>query len=80
VYTAGITGRCTTALLLRHRKRPAPGVQSGEEVEGFNKDYDSSINAGLVLPPGVYHFAFNATSEEELPAEDSDKASRGVDR
>ena len=42
------------------------GFMSGEEVEGFNQDYDSGINRGLGLPHGVYHFAFNATSEDEL--------------
>jgi catechol 2,3-dioxygenase-like lactoylglutathione lyase family enzyme len=42
------------------------GFMSGEEVEGFRRDYDSGINAGLGLPHGVYHFAFNASSEEEL--------------
>ena len=31
------------------------GFMSGEDVEGFNKDFDSGINAGLGLPPGVYH-------------------------
>lgn len=44
------------------------GFMSGEEVDGFSKDYDSGINRGLGLPHGVYHFAFNATSEEELEA------------
>lgn len=44
------------------------GFMSGEEVEGFNRDYDPGINAGLGLPHGVYHFAFNASSEAELEA------------
>jgi catechol 2,3-dioxygenase-like lactoylglutathione lyase family enzyme len=44
------------------------GFMSGEEVEGFNQEYDSGINRGLGLPHGVYHFAFNATSEDELEA------------
>jgi len=44
------------------------GFMSGEDVEGFSGDYDSGINRGLGLPHGVYHFAFNAASEEELEA------------
>jgi catechol 2,3-dioxygenase-like lactoylglutathione lyase family enzyme len=44
------------------------GFMSGEDVEGFSKEFDSGINRGLGLPHGVYHFAFNATSEEELEA------------
>ena len=44
------------------------GFMSGEEVEGFNRDYDPGINRGLGLPHGVYHFAFNAASEQELAA------------
>ena len=42
------------------------GFMSGEAVDGFNKDYDAGINRGLGLPHGVYHFAFNASSEAEL--------------
>jgi catechol 2,3-dioxygenase-like lactoylglutathione lyase family enzyme len=44
------------------------GFMSGEEVEGFSKEFDAGINRGLGLPHGVYHFAFNASSEQELEA------------
>ena len=44
------------------------GFMSGEDVEGFSKEFDSGINRGLGLPHGVYHFAFNAASEAELEA------------
>jgi len=44
------------------------GFMSGEDVEGFSKDFDAGINRGLGLPHGVYHFAFNAGSEAELEA------------
>jgi catechol 2,3-dioxygenase-like lactoylglutathione lyase family enzyme len=42
------------------------GFMSGEDVSGFPKDFDSSINQGLGLPPGVYHFAFDAETENDL--------------
>jgi len=42
------------------------GFMSGEDVSGFNKDFDPGINKGLGLPPGVYHFAFDAESESDL--------------
>jgi len=54
------------------------GFMSGESVEGFSKDYDSSINRGLGLPHGVYHFAFNATSEDELEQVKKHLESNGV--
>jgi catechol 2,3-dioxygenase-like lactoylglutathione lyase family enzyme len=44
------------------------GFMSGEEVDGYPKDFDSGINRGLGLMPGVYHFAFNADSPETLDA------------
>ena len=44
------------------------GFMSGENVEGYPKDFDSGINKGLGLMPGVYHFAFNADSIETLAA------------
>jgi glyoxylase I family protein len=44
------------------------GFMSGEEVDGYPKDFDSGINRGLGLMPGVYHFAFNADSLETLDA------------
>lgn len=42
------------------------GFMSGEDVEGFPKDFDAGINRGLGLAQGVYHFAFDAESEEDL--------------
>jgi len=42
------------------------GFMSGEDVRGFPRDFDAGINRGLGLPPGVYHFAFDAESESEL--------------
>jgi catechol 2,3-dioxygenase-like lactoylglutathione lyase family enzyme len=36
-----------------------------EGVPGLDK-WDTSINAGLKVPRGFYHFAFAASSEEEL--------------
>ena len=42
------------------------GFMSGEDVEGYPKDFDSSINKGLGLMQGVYHFAFDADSVETL--------------
>ena len=38
------------------------GFMSGEDVAGYPKDFDSGINKGLGLMPGVYHFAFNSDS------------------
>ena len=39
------------------------GFMSGEDVNGYPKEFDAGINKGLGLPPGVYHFAFDAESE-----------------
>ena len=55
------------------------GFMSGEAVEGFSKDYDSGINRGLGLPHGVYHFAFNAGSEDELEAVKKHLEASGVE-
>ena len=54
------------------------GFMSGEAVDGFNKDYDSGINRGLGLPHGVYHFAFNASSEAELESVKKNLEEEGV--
>jgi catechol 2,3-dioxygenase-like lactoylglutathione lyase family enzyme len=51
---------------------------SGEAVEGFNRDFDPGINRGLGLPHGVYHFAFNASSEDELEAVKQHLEAEGV--
>ncbi|HXZ85039.1 MAG TPA: VOC family protein [Myxococcota bacterium] len=42
------------------------GFMSGEDVRGYPRDFDSGINKGLGLPPGVVHFAFDAESEDDL--------------
>ena len=39
---------------------------SGEDVNGYPKDFDAGINRGLGLAPGVYHVAFDADSEADL--------------
>lgn len=53
------------------------GFMSGEEIEGY-PDFDSDINKGLGLSRGVYHFAFNAESEEELVQIKSKLESKGI--
>ena len=42
------------------------GFMSGEDVNGWPKEFDSGINQGLGLAPGVYHFAFDAETENDL--------------
>ena len=42
------------------------GFMSGEDVNGYPKEFDAGINKGLGLAPGVYHFAFDADSEADL--------------
>jgi catechol 2,3-dioxygenase-like lactoylglutathione lyase family enzyme len=42
------------------------GFMSGEDVNGYPKQFDAGINRGLGLAPGVYHFAFDAASEADL--------------
>ena len=42
------------------------GFMSGEDVHGYPKDFDAGINKGLGLAPGVYHFAFDAETEQDL--------------
>ncbi len=54
------------------------GFMSGEDVEGWPKDFDSGINRGLGLMPGVYHFAFNSDSVEALEATKADLETHGV--
>ncbi len=55
------------------------GFMSGEEVEGWPKDFDSGINRGLGLMPGVYHFAFDADSVEELENTKAQLEQHGID-
>jgi catechol 2,3-dioxygenase-like lactoylglutathione lyase family enzyme len=54
------------------------GFMSGEDVEGYPKDFDAGINAGLGLAQGVYHFAFGAGSEDELVRVKTHLESKGV--
>ena len=54
------------------------GFMSGEEVDGFAKEFDAGINRGLGLPHGVYHFAFDAESENDLLRIQSHLESNGV--
>lgn len=54
------------------------GFMSGEDVEGFPDDFDTGINKGLGLPPGVYHFAFQADSPETLEATKKELLAHGV--
>jgi catechol 2,3-dioxygenase-like lactoylglutathione lyase family enzyme len=51
---------------------------SGEDVDGYPKSFDAGINAGLGLRKGVYHFAFEAGSVEELESAKARLESRGV--
>ena len=52
---------------------------SGEDVEGYPKDFDSGINKGLGLMPGVYHFAFDCDSLESLDATQKRLQDHGVE-
>jgi catechol 2,3-dioxygenase-like lactoylglutathione lyase family enzyme len=54
------------------------GFMSGEDVQGFPNAFDTSINKGLGLPPGVYHFAFDAESESDLERIKHHLVSNGV--
>ena len=54
------------------------GFMSGEDVQGFPNGFDTSINKGLGLPPGVYHFAFDAESESDLERIKHHLVSNGV--
>ena len=54
------------------------GFMSGEDVNGYPKDFDAGINKGLGLKPGVYHFAFDAESESELHRIKAHLESHGV--
>jgi catechol 2,3-dioxygenase-like lactoylglutathione lyase family enzyme len=55
------------------------GFMSGEDVRGFPRDFDAGINSGLGLPPGVYHFAFDAESESDLERIKQHLTSHGVE-
>ncbi|MDP6377842.1 MAG: VOC family protein [Pseudomonadales bacterium] len=51
---------------------------SGEEVEGWPKNFDYGINKGLGLIPGVYRFAFNSGSTQALEATKTRLEAHGV--
>ena len=55
------------------------GFMSGQDVTGFPNDFDSGINKGLGLPPGVYHFAFDAETENDLERIKSHLTSHGIE-
>lgn len=55
------------------------GFMSGEEVEGYPKDFDAGINKGLGLAQGVYHFAFEADSLETLEATKRQLEAHGIE-
>ena len=54
------------------------GFMSGEDVAGWPRDFDSGINRGLGLMPGVYHFAFNSDSLEGLEATKKQLEAHGI--
>jgi glyoxylase I family protein len=54
------------------------GFMSGEDVNGYPKEFDSGINRGLGLAQGVYHFAFDAESEHDLERIKQHLESHGV--
>jgi len=54
------------------------GFMSGQDVQGF-PDFDSGINQGLGLPPGVYHFAFDAETETDLERIKHHLVSNGIE-
>jgi glyoxylase I family protein len=54
------------------------GFMSGEDVNGYPRDFDSGINKGLGLAPGVYHFAFDAETENDLARIQQHLESHGI--
>jgi catechol 2,3-dioxygenase-like lactoylglutathione lyase family enzyme len=55
------------------------GFMSGQDVDGYPKEFDAGINKGLGLMPGVYHFAFDAESESDLERIKHHLVSNGVE-
>ena len=55
------------------------GFMSGEDVNGYPKDFDAGINKGLGLMPGVYHFAFDAETENDLERIKQHLVTNGID-
>jgi len=51
---------------------------SGEDAPAFPAEFDTGINRGLGLPDGVYHFAFEAGSADELEAKRQRLVEKGV--
>jgi catechol 2,3-dioxygenase-like lactoylglutathione lyase family enzyme len=48
-------------------------------VPGISEAFDTSINAALGLPRGMYHYSFKSPSLEALEARRQDLTNRGVD-
>jgi catechol 2,3-dioxygenase-like lactoylglutathione lyase family enzyme len=48
------------------------------EVPGVPSDYDTSINRGLGLPNGTFHFAFRCADEPSLQSRRQELIERGV--
>ena len=55
------------------------GFMSGEDISGYPREFDSGINRGLGLAPGVYHFAFDAETENDLERIKQHLISHGVE-
>ncbi|HEY8122094.1 MAG TPA: VOC family protein [Myxococcota bacterium] len=55
------------------------GFMSGEDVRGYPTEFDAGINKGLGLAPGVYHFAFDAETENDLERIKQHLVSHGVE-
>jgi catechol 2,3-dioxygenase-like lactoylglutathione lyase family enzyme len=55
------------------------GFMSGEDVNGYPKEFDAGINKGLGLAQGVYHFAFDAETENDLERIKQHLISNGVE-
>ena len=51
---------------------------SGEDAPNFPGEFDTGINRGLGLPDGVYHFAFQAASAEDLEATKQRLTDKGI--
>ena len=50
-----------------------------KNVAGIAADYDTSINAALGVPGGMYHFALRVATLEELEARRRELANRGAE-
>ena len=48
-------------------------------VDGISEDYDTSINAALQVPAGMYHYAFRVASLDDLQSEADRIAALGIE-